>query len=342
MNYVDCSDDIRSYHDNDVRLPEETRTKLREHRNTNRDRLKAGLEGNENPSPIRFQKQGSYAMRTTVQHPRNDYDIDDGVVFAKSELVGERGAEMQALDARKMVCKALQDDRFAKQPEVLKNCIRVYYNEGHHADVPVYRESGDDASGNVCELASSEWRESNPSEINDWFDGQIAKKKHADDDADTQMRRFIRLLKRYATSRDSWNLPSGFILTVLVDESYLVFDDREDRGFYNLLYAIRNRLRSNLVVKNPVHEEILTKADPDSKMVDLREKLGEAITTLQVLFDPKCTRKDALKAWAKVFNTDHFDDEINKSGGESKAASVVVGSSVPQAPVHKSGGGRFG
>lgn len=341
MNYIDCSDDIRSYHDDDVKLSGDTRKKLREHRNANRDRLKDNLKEKKKPLPLRFQKQGSYAMRTTIQHPANDYDIDDGVVFAKGDLKGERGAEMAALDVRKMVCKALEDDRFSKQPEVLKNCVRVYYNEGHHVDVPVYRESGA-AGAELRELASADWRESDPEAINQWFKDRVDAKKSTQDDDDTQLRRLVRLLKRYSSSRESWNLPSGFILTVLANEAYSLFDTREDRAFYNLIVAIRNRLRTDLVVRNPAQDEILTKEDPDPKMVALRDRLSEAITTLQVLFDAKVTRKEALKAWAKVLNTDYFDPQIEAAEEGVEEASVVVGASAPAFAVHKDGGGRFG
>ncbi|HAB19021.1 MAG TPA: hypothetical protein PLX89_26080 [Verrucomicrobiota bacterium] len=336
-----CSNDIRTYHDDDVMISAETRAKLRENRNANRDRLKDNLKDKKKPAPLRFQKQGSYAMRTTIHEHENAYDIDDGVVFAKSALVGERGGDMTALSARQMVCDHLKDKhkRFDKQPEVLKNCVRVYYKEGHHVDVPVYRESSDEESGFTLDLASSDWRESDPAEINVWFDGQLAKKRSDRDDDDPQMRRMVRLLKRYAKSRPSWTLPSGFILTVLVDDKYSAFDELEDRCFYNLIVAIKGRLDASLVVMNPVQEETLTKDDPDPKMKALREKLGEAIEKLKILFAPKCTRTDALKAWADVFNTDFFDDDIDAS--DSKGSFVVAGA-APTQPVHKSGGGRFG
>ena len=61
----DCAKDIRDYHDDAVKLPEGTRSKLRENRNANRDRLKDNLKDKKKPAPLRFQKQGSYAMRTT-------------------------------------------------------------------------------------------------------------------------------------------------------------------------------------------------------------------------------------------------------------------------------------
>ena len=335
----DCAQDIRDYHDDAVKLSEETRAKLRENRNANRDRLKDNLKEKKKPAPLRFQKQGSYAMRTTIQEANNTYDIDDGVIFAKDDLKGERDGDMTALDARQMVCEHLKDKRFNKKPEVLKNCVRVYYNEGHHVDVPVYRESGGEKSGLKCEIASSEWRESNPADINEWFDKQLSAKRSDQDDSDHQMRRMIRLFKRYAISRAGWNLPSGFILTILVDEKYLAFDERDDRCFYNIVVAIKNRLYGSLVVKNPVQEEILTKDDPDPKMKSLREKLEEAIEKLKVLFDGKCTRKQALRAWADVFNTDFFDDKIDES---STKGSLVITNDEPTAPVEKAGGGRFG
>ena len=74
-----------------------------------------------------------------VQDQHKDYDIDDGVYFHKDDLQGPKGGEKTALDAKKMVRKALHDDRFKMAPEVRTNCVRVYYNVGYHVDVPVYR-----------------------------------------------------------------------------------------------------------------------------------------------------------------------------------------------------------
>src|SRR5262249_36820625 len=59
-----------------------------------------------------------------------DYDIDDGVYFDKGVLVGDRGAEMSALQARQMVRDALDDGSFKTPPEVRTNCVRVYYEAG--------------------------------------------------------------------------------------------------------------------------------------------------------------------------------------------------------------------
>ena len=45
-----------------------------------------------------------------------------------------------------MVCDALRDDKFSKQPEILGNCVRVYYSEGYHVDVPSFRVIDADTS----------------------------------------------------------------------------------------------------------------------------------------------------------------------------------------------------
>lgn len=129
-----CANDILAYHDDEVTLPQAERTNMRGRRDANRERLKKGLKDKNKPAPREFSSQGSYAMKTMTQHPAKDYDIDDGVYFEKAVLIGERGAEMTALQARQMVRDALDDGSFKTPPEVRKNCVRVYYLAGYCVD----------------------------------------------------------------------------------------------------------------------------------------------------------------------------------------------------------------
>lgn len=73
-----------------VRLSEGDRTNMRNHRQANENRLETGLARDGKPLPKRYIKQGSYAMHTMVRHPENDYDIDDGVLFAEGKLVHDQ------------------------------------------------------------------------------------------------------------------------------------------------------------------------------------------------------------------------------------------------------------
>ena len=158
----DCADDITAYHNQKVTLPQEDRTAMRDRRNANRDRLKEGLEEKNDPQPFAFHKQGSYAMLTMVQHDDNAYDIDDGVYFNKEDLVGDRGGEMSALDARKMVRDAVDDGSFKTAPEVRENCVRVLYAAGYHVDMPVYRKRIEKKlwglDEEIFEIAGSDWK----------------------------------------------------------------------------------------------------------------------------------------------------------------------------------------
>jgi hypothetical protein len=174
---IDCSGDMLSFHDDEVTLPQAERTSMRDRRNANRKRTKSGLEDQDKPNPIEFCTQGSYAMKTMVQHPDNDYDIDDGIYFEKAELVGPRGAEMSSLDARQMVRDAVDDGSFKTKPIVLPNCVRVQYDAGYRVDIPAYRRAvkkGIFGEEVFYELASSDWKRSDARDVTTWFKGERA------------------------------------------------------------------------------------------------------------------------------------------------------------------------
>ena len=306
----DSSKEMMEFLDEEVRLSQNEQDKLRDYRETNLERLENGLIKNNDPMYKKVINQGSYAMNTINQHPANDYDIDVGIIFDKKDLKGSKGGDMYALDARKMVCYAMQDDRFNKQPEVLKNCVRVYYEEGHHVDMPVYRRYKDENGNEVQELASNVWKESDPESITSWYNNAVIEKS-PDTSNGRQMRRITRLLKKWGNSRDSWNMPSGFMLSVLVDEKYKDNDGRDDDSLYETLNAIRDRLSCNKTVYNPVTGDSISEGK-EPLLTNMHEKLDDALkNTLNVLDEDGCTHKQAMKAWSKFFNDDFFKDKID-------------------------------
>ena len=266
-----CSDDVLAYHDDKINLPQAERTAMRERRDANRERLKRGLKESKKPAPREFVSQGSYAMKTMTQHPEKHYDIDDGVYFDKAVLVGERGAEMTALQARQMVRNAIDDGSFKNAPEVHTNCVRVYYEAGYHVDLPVYwRVTTKDIWGNETyhyERASSEWKRSDARHVTEWFDVQNTTQS-PDTTHGRQLRRVVRQIKKYARSRDSWKgqILSGFGITKLVTECFRGDADREDKALYDTMKAIRDRLNWNLVVQHPVTpNETITSGTDDAR-----------------------------------------------------------------------------
>ena len=344
----DCSKDVRAHHDQNVTLPKTEQDKMRDRRNTNRDRLRKGLALAGKPAPIEFVKQGSYAMKTMVRDPDNDYDIDDGVYFRKDELVGPRGAEMTSLQARQMVRDAVDNVRFKEAPEVRSNCVRVYYEAGYHVDLPVYRRvvtSTVFGEAIHYELAaSSGWKRSDARDVTRWYEDERAKSADGQ-----QLRRINRDLKKFARSRYSWRsgMLSGFGISVLVIE-WFEQNDREDRALYDTMVAMRDRLDWNLEIGHPVTpDDYITIGPDDARARSFRDKLTAAINALQPLFRTDCTREQALKCWDKIFATTFFSERFENEQRAAVTAPAIIRSgallsstSAAAGAVNSAGGGR--
>ncbi len=345
---IDCGADVKAFHDEKVTLPGSEQDRMRERRNSNRDRLKRNLEKDEKPAPYEHVSQGNYQMKTTLRDENNDYDIDDGAYFKKGILVGDRGAEMSSLDTRKMVRDAMDDGSFKTPPEVKANCVRIHYSTGFHVDIPVYRQIvNEDTDETYYELAaSSGWKRSDARDVTKWYE----ETRNGTTDAD-QLRRLNRYLKKHARSRTSWksrNL-SEFSITVLLGETCVLSPDRDDIALYRTMEAMKRRLDGNTVIDHPVTpNETVTTDDPDAKACFLREKLKEALDHLAPVYADDCNRESALKCWDKVFDTTFFseqcEDEKAKSASLSAPAigsAAILGSTVASASsVSARGGGR--
>ena len=318
-----CSKDIERYHDARVGLTNSQLDDLEKKRKINRKRVERGLEANGKPAPYDFVTQGSFAMETIIQEePDKTYDLDEGVIFTRDSLVGPQGADKTALDARKMVRDAVDDGSFDTPPEVKKNCVRIVYRGGVQVDMPVYRlEEFQD----LMELASVDWKESNPQGVTEWFRG--AKKTRP------FLPLLVRLLKSFCKNRPSYSLPSGFALTVLVCECYQGDSDRLDENVRRTFKAVHDRLAADPYVGHPVVAESLIE-DGDPKAAKLVELLAAATQALEELDLPNCDRSKALKIWGKVFCTDYFDSDIKQAEEEKRAkaarAMSAFGSNPPK------------
>ncbi len=333
----DCSAEITGYHNDCVRLNQKAQDKLRDNRDANRKRVKRGQERNGKPVPADsdFVTQGSVAMFTINQHPDNSYDIDDGVIFDRAELKGPQGADMTALEAREMIRSAVDDGSFNTPPKRKNKCVRVFYDAGHNVDIPVYRRY--EADGEIrLDHAATDWRERDPQGVTNWFNDAV-KERSPDETNGRQMRRVVRLSKSWAKSRASWtDMPSGFVLSVLVDEAYVGLDGRDDQAFHETLKKIKSRLHNRgLEVDHPVVTgESLTNGPDDSRMRKLRDRLDDALVDLAVLEEPSCKKSAALKAWKGFFKTDSFDEAIKEAeeGERAAAKALLAGLSITSCP----------
>jgi len=317
---------LNQFYNEHVRLGEERRT-LAEYRDTNLNRLEAGLEKLGYPSSFDHRDQGSYAMYTINQHPKKDYDIDVAVIFPKDDLPSS------ALDARKRIEEAMREGggNFSQPPKAKTNAVRVHYAEGHHIDLAIYRRYEDGHGNLVHEHAGSDWTPRDPMEITNWFNDTVREYSPSKEQGATvdenQMRRVVRWLKAFVKSREHWDLPGGLVISVLVAECYRPDFYRDDACLYNTMVSIRDRLQANEDVTNPVDTtQTLTGQSEDIGQVRRsRDKLDSAVSHLEVLHSPGCTEEQAIKAWYWVFQCSFWStdgasesmDEYGKRLGEA-------------------------
>lgn len=347
----DLHKELAAFHNQCVRLGYDEKKKLAGYRDTNLERLNSGLDklGEENDKeyahPIRTCNQGSYAMHTLNQHLENDYDIDVAIVFEKADLPST------AWGARKHIEAAVQKGggNFKRPPEARTNAVTVWYAEGYHVDLAVYREYEDEYGATIVEHAGADWTARDPMEITNWFNPLVRELSPPGDfGADVeagQMRRIVHLLKAFAKSRDGWNLPGGLIISVLVAECYHPDYHRDDISLYQTMVAIHNRLSSSLTVLNPVDrsQELTEKTKDKNRVKRLRDKLGDAIERLNILFKYDCTFEEAVNAWHWVFQhqfwTDLVEEVVVKAHRERLKEALVLGELEITAGVAKEEGG---
>lgn len=344
----DYSERIESFRDKKVRLSAELLDKLFAHRKANRDRLIgrlpdqiAGLTIGESS----FRPQGSSATQTIIQtrFTEEEYDIDDGLVLWRHQLVKRDGTELTADEMKQIVREALKDDRFSKQPRICSNCVRVFYadtdEEKHHIDFPVYRGWEKENGDSHRELAGeSGWTPSDPTQVNVWFEDLIKSRNATTDGWGTQLRQLIQLTKRFCRSRPDteWDRPNGMKLTMLVAECQPSYDARIDCAFRTLLEKLKARLAFDKVIQNLAHPDrpAITKTTSDGNVVEFLKHIGEAISQLLPLDRTENdNEKSAREAWDWIFKSDgffkEFDDEKREKDKKdallAKAAQIGLG-----------------
>lgn len=338
--------ELNKFYEDHVRLGENRRKVLAGYRDACLDRLTDGLNKlaeERNTTYCTFARrvnQGSYPMRTLNQHPNHEYDIDVAVIFKKDDL------PTTALEARNRVADALlkAGGNFRKDPEARTNAVTVWYADGAHVDLAVYREV-EGFWENKLEHAGAEWSERDPQAITEWFNKQVEDRSATalfffDSVEPGQLRRVVRWFKAFARSRTSWSLPGGMILTAVGAEEYQGDGRRDDIALYNTLMSIRSRLESNLDVNNPVTSLPLTeKPQIKAQMKRLLEKLDYVMPYLEVIEEDDCTEDRAYKAWNKVFNHEFWGAGVEAEGPEPEPKTMGVVPVEITAAIAKSKGG---
>ena len=350
---IDCSKEMTGFHDGKVTLPRKEQTKMRKRRDTNRDRLKKGLDKNNDPKSKGCWAQGSYIMRTMVLDPQNDYDIDDGVYFDEEKL---KDAEIDnnPRACREMVCDAITSDKqakFKKDPEVKNNCVRIHYAEGYHIDIPVYKVTPMTDDKELFGLASGdEWTESDAKALNDWFRDKLGELKSGKVDH-SQMRRVVRYSKKFArrteTDGENWKdqMTSGICITKLVVDNFKDVSGRDDESLYDTWEEIEKELKKSLRVEHPLDStKTLSKGNDDDEVRFFKEKISWALGILKKIKVEKSEKDESLETWDEVFNTSYFSEQIppKKNSDNNSGSGLGFFGKANDSTKRDDRGGRYG
>ena len=333
--------ELADFYNTHVRLGTDRRQDLACKRDLNLDRVRGGLDalaektGRSRPRFYDWLNQGSYAMHTLNQDPgdANDYDIDVGLIFRKEDL------PVGALEARQRVRDALLEKctNFSKEPEARTNAVTVSYSDGYHVDFAIYRTYADAYGRTVTEHASTEWTRRDPSGLNDWFTRMNTELSPSASNyaggygtvkvAPGQFRRVVRWVKWFCKSRDSWSLPGGMVVSTLLAESgtFKASRDRDDRALHDTMKALHARLKGSCAVANPMGGSDLTsRGEVLNQVKRLRDRLGENLPKLDVLFRAGCTRTQARDAWDCIFNHSCWRDTQVAEAAMAKADTTAL------------------
>lgn len=308
-----------------VTLNQKQKTLLADYREKNIERLKHGLDSLGYPLPIKTINQGSYAMHTTNQHPGNDYDIDIAVIFKANDLPAS------AYDARKRIESAMVVSRgnFSKQPEARTNAVTVWYKEGYHVDLAIHRQKETNWGVEIVEHAGVDWKERDPSEITNWFNEEVQRKSPASLNGGVvpkwQMRRIVQLIKFFTKSRDSWNLPGGLIISVLVAECYVADKFSDEESLLRTLQSINNRLKNSTEIRNPVYQDqtLTYKEEYQCQTNRFKDILEKSLQYLEPLYSNESDKEISASLWYKFFNHSYWENLILQIQEEKKTGEIL-------------------
>lgn len=331
MTQFNMHNQLNEFYEEHVRLKDEI-NRLRSLRDTNLNRLSAGLESLGKPNFIKSILQGSIAMHTANKALNNDYDIDIAVIFEKDDLPAS------AIDARKRVAEALNQKAygFTKEPEARTNAVTVWYSDGYHVDIAVYRRSENSLGIETLEHAGPDWSERDPKAITNWFISSVKRlspsqenRFHKPKVSTEQMRRVVRWIKCFTKAREGWNLPGGLIISILVEECYQPDSQRDDVALYNTLQAIKSRLDISCTVHNPTNRSSELTEQPKflNQVINLRKRLDSALIKLKKLFAEDCDQDKARKAWNYLFQHPFWESATaaaSKSAANDSAYTVSL------------------
>lgn len=258
------------------------KTKLIASRQALQQKIVAYFKTQSGISVPKFYIQGSYKMKTMVVGKDGTYDVDLGVYFLEQP-------KLTPLTYQQHVVRAV-GTHTAGGAEHREKCIRVRYQGDFDIDLPVYYKT--QADRHPWLATKTQWQESDPKELCDWFEKQRKQK-----DKNGQLLRLVKYFKAWANERTK-KMPSGIAFTVWVVNNY-ISDERDDVAFFKTAKNIKADLSWTIKSKNPATpgDDFLARLDSTQK-----NNFGDAFKQLIADADAAIAHADLTKSvnlWRK-------------------------------------------
>jgi len=238
--------------------------------------------------------QGSYKNRTLIRPVRKgeEFDIDAGVyLLFNAEASGIRAKDAKYI-FRTILSEYCEKKADAKLEDPKPNCERISYTGSFHIDLPLYYF---DASADLCKLATeeSDWIDSDPKSLQDWFDGKISKYT---DTQKARIRRTIKYVKTWVALKNV-KLPS-IAITVYVAQNYHNLESDDDVLVQNA-YNLANHIVGNGIIKSPINDDDLVCASEEEK----QKLVSESNSLIQYLTkaNDSNSASEAHPYWTAIF-----------------------------------------
>ncbi len=243
-----------------------------------------------NISKPEFFIQGSYKMKTLIEPPNLECDVDLGVYFGEKPPVTYNTIQ-------KYIKEAL-DTHTSRGVELKQKCVRLHYAFDFHIDLPIYY-MGQNRKTIYFGSRSEEWIPSDPRKFISWFNLKTKGKP--------QLVRIIRYFKAWSANiqhRSARKMPSGLALSLLAINFYRK-SSRDDVAFCLTALSIYKHLNDYYVsdwsVKMPVapYDNVIDRFSNTQRNAFLDEL--KEMSTLVSQAVTSNNRRAALMKWRKIF-----------------------------------------
>lgn len=235
-----------------------------------------------------FYIQGSYKHGTIIRKQDDTCDIDVGIYFGKKPTITPLALHNNVV--------AAVGQHTNEKATVKNKCVRIYYANQFHIDIPVYYKEGNKyyiGTGNAG------WKEDDPKLFTNWLKENISD--------DSQKLRVIKYFKAWADctkNKLGQKMPSGLSLTIWVIKHF-EGDGREDLAFLKSAISLKNYLSS--VSKDKW--ECIMPTTPGDNVIDklTEEQRGNFLNALNNLVDQSIkltsssSKEECLSFWKSTF-----------------------------------------